>query len=214
MAQQKHQTFPAKLPGRKLQKTGGGSYQRVTRARTCAPTTDTRPPSSKYPKGSYLSAPRIIEDTRSSVEQRPLTKAAEKLLADYYRRTAFNDAVREGAPVEWAGEHILRVKKVRAHEILNELVAHGGAWEWFIHSALQMMSEGKIGRGRETLKSRLATAFFTTLAGGERGLTYIRAQLGCKEKISLDQVRRHQHEDYAEVIDYLAYSQLLWRLDE
>src|SRR5207302_1736061 len=135
------------LPGRKLQKTGGGTYQPVIRRSSGL---GSKPASSKVPKESYLKSPALVRDSRPPVPQRRLTKQAEKLLAEYYRRVSFWEACHDAVPIEWAGQQLLGVKKVRAYEILREMQARGGPEGWFQAQALEGMRQGKIGRGRAT----------------------------------------------------------------
>jgi hypothetical protein len=208
------QVIPALRRGRKLQKAGGGSFRPFATATAGPPSDDTRPHSSKYPKGSYLTPPRLVEDRRPCLEERPLTKAAEKLLAEYYKRLSFVGACEDGASVEWAGRHLLGVKKVRAYEIRTEIEECGGVWGWFHASVLQMMDDGRIGRGRGTKKSRVADAFFVALAGGEPGLTYLRAQCGCADKMELERIAEQQGGAQGEALDYLVHSHLLWGFEE
>jgi hypothetical protein len=75
-------------------------------------------------------------------------------------------ATEEKAPVEWAAERILGVRKARAYAILREIGAHSDLEAWLRQRVLVGLGSGRIGRGCETRQSALADAFFIALAGG------------------------------------------------
>jgi len=168
---------------------------------------------SKLPKGPYQSVPDLVVDSRPPVPQRPLTAAAENLLELYFRYDTFLMAIEELAPVEWAGERILGVRKARAYAIQREIAEHGGLDAWFCQKVLEGMSTGRIGRGRETLPSRLADAFFIALAGSQAQARSCAQCLAGNAKADLEKAYREDLNPVAsEVRDYSVHSRLLWRL--
>ena len=94
-------------------------------------------------------------------------------------------------PSSGPAERILGVRKARAYEIQREIAEHGGLDAWFCQKVLEGISAGRIGRGRETLPSQLADAFFIALAGGEaeaRSCALPRGQ--CQSRIAESGLRR------------------------
>jgi hypothetical protein len=131
------------------------------------------------------------------------------LLEEYLKRRIFWEATESRVPVEWAGNRLLGVKKVRAYEIIKELEECDGPCYWFRETVLQQMRKGKLPRGRETQKSKMADAFFLALAGDD--FDYLKPELGCNPKVDLEELRRNHEEIDREILDYVVYSQLVWR---
>jgi hypothetical protein len=122
-------------------------------------------------------------------------------------------ATEEKAPVEWAAERILGVRKARAYAILREIGAHSDLEGWLRQRVLSGMGSGRIGRGRETRPCSLADAFFIALAGGESEARSCARCLAGATRADLQGAARDDHDEAAsEVRDYLVYSGLLWRL--
>jgi hypothetical protein len=131
----------------------------------------------------------------------------------YYRLNIFVMAVEEKAPVPWAAERILGVRRARAYAILSEIGAQAGLEGWLRQKALAGMLCGRIGRGRETRPCALADAFFIALAGGESEARSCARCLAGAARAELGAAARDDHDEVAsEVRDYLVYSGLLWRL--
>ena len=199
--------------GRKRQKLGG-TLQRVWASRRIGPPPcDTRPPVARQPKGEYQSVPEMVVDHRPPVCQKPLTPYALRLLELYYKLNVFVMATEERAPIEWAAERILGLRKRRTYEILREIGAHADLEAWLRHRVLEAMGNGRIGRGRETRASALADAFFIALAGGEPEARSCAQCLAGASRADLQAAARDDDDDAAaEVRDYMVHSGLLWRL--
>ncbi len=75
------------------------------------------------------------------------------------RLNVFVMATEEKAPVEWAAERILGLRKRRAYAILREIGAYADLEGWLRQRVLAGMESGRIGRGRQTRRSPLADAF-------------------------------------------------------
>ena len=71
-------------------------------------------------------------------------------MSSNYKLSAFVMATEEKAPVEWAAERIVGVRKARAYAILREIGAHSDLEAWLCQKVLVGMESGRIGRGRET----------------------------------------------------------------
>jgi hypothetical protein len=196
-------------PGQKRRRTTGGGFKEIQGPNTVKPILPDPHPAPGYPKGDPLEPPRMIRDERPPIEQRPLTSAAERLLADYLARVAFQIAITQGASVEWAGKECLGVKKTRAHAIANEM--RDRPLEWFRRKALEGMQDESIGRGRETEKSPLADCFFSILSGGQQGIDYYKVSFGYSVIAYMDKVRGRFKGIEAECLDYLVHANLLWR---
>ncbi len=196
--------------GRKRWKIGGTFRTFRTRKAFGSPRSGTRTPAAR---GPFASAPDSVVDRRPPVPQKPLTPAALKLLELYFRLNAFVMATEENAPVEWAAARLLGVRKARAYAIQREIDAHADLEAWFRQKALDGMSRGRIGRGRETQPSRLADAFFIALAGGVSDARDCGRCLIANRQADLRvTVSRDGDAAASEVRDYLVYSGLLWRL--
>jgi hypothetical protein len=199
--------------GRKRRKLGGSLQRFCASPRISAPRSDIRPPAARQPKGEYFSVPETVVDLRPPVPQQPLTASALTLLELYYRLDTFVLATEEKAPVEWAAERILGVRKARAYAILREIDEHADLEAWFRQKVLTGMDRGRIGRGRQTRSSPLADAFFIALAGGmSQARSYARCLAGIA-RVDLQAASGDDHDEAAsEVRDYLVHSRLLWRL--
>jgi hypothetical protein len=174
---------------------------------TCKPPSDTRPLSAKCSKGFHLDNNRFYTDHRRPVPQKPITKGAIKLLAEYQRRRAFMAAIANGAPIDWAGDVFLRVGKSRAHEIHNEMALVGPSpYEWFIQRFIEGLASKTIGEGRATEQSALANCLYIELAGGQAGWNHIRMKSGGRHKIVLKELRETMDVIDREVNDYGIYS--------
>ena len=199
--------------GRKRHKVGGTLQRFWASPRIGPPRSDTRPPAARQPKGEYPSVPDTVVDHRPPVPQKPLTASAGALLELYYRLNVFVMATEEKAPVEWAAERILGVRKARAYAILREIGAHADLEDWFRQKVLTGMHRGRIGRGRETRSSSLADAFFIALAGGEPEARSCARCLAGAARVDMQAAARDDHDEAAsEVRDYIVYSGILWRL--
>ncbi len=199
--------------GRKRQKCGGAFKRVGASPRIGPPRSDTRPPVARQPKGPYLSVPETVVDPRPPVPQKPLTASALTLLESYYRLDTFALAIEDGAPVEWVGERILGVRKVRAYEILREIGEHASLEAWFRQRALAGMASGRIGRGRQTEPCPLADAFFITLAGGQaEAMSCVRCLAGASRADIQAADDDDHNEAVSEVRDYMVHSRLMWRL--
>ena len=199
--------------GRKRHKLGGTLQRLWESPRIGPPQSDTRPAAARQSKGEYQSVPDTVVDPRPPVPQKPLAASAVALLELYYKLNAFVTATEEKAPVEWAAERILGVRKARAYAILREIGAHSDLEAWLRHRVLVGMESGRIGRGRETRPCALADAFFIALAGGEsEARSCARCLAGATRADLLAATRDDHDEAVSEVRDYLVYSGLLWRL--
>jgi len=136
--------------GRKRQKLGGTLQRFWAPPRIGPPRSDTRPAAARQPKGEYPSVPDTVVDHRPAVSQKPLTASALALLEFHYRLNVFVMATEEKAPVEWAAERILGVRKARAYAILREIGADADLEAWLRQKVLVGMGSGRIGRGRQT----------------------------------------------------------------
>jgi hypothetical protein len=155
----------------------------------------------------------MVVDHRPPVCQKPLTPYALRLLELYYRLNVFVMATEEKAPIKWAAERILGLRKRRAYAILREIGAHADLEAWLRHRVLEGMGNGRIGRGRETRASALADAFFIALAGGEPEARSCARCLAGASRADLQAAAREDHDEAAaEVRDYMVHSGLLWRL--
>jgi hypothetical protein len=208
----RRRTIPSQR-GRKRHKLGGTLQRLWASPQIGPPPSDTRPSVARQPKGEYPSVPDTVVDHRPPVAQKPLTASALALLEFYYRLNAFLMATEEKAPVEWAAERILGVRKRRAYAILREIGAHAGLEAWLRQKVLVGMGSGRIGRGRETRPSPLADAFFIALAGGEsQARSCARCLAGAARADLQAAAGDDPDEAAAEVRDYLVHSGLLWRL--
>jgi hypothetical protein len=153
---------------------------------TCKPPDDTRPQFAKIAKGPYLDDKRFYIDNRRPAPSKPLSPAAKRLLADYHRRRAFETAIANGSPVEWAGKELLRCGKTRAYEIEKELT--DGAYWWFVHKFVEGLVNGTIGEGRRTERSDLADNFYVELAGGLGRWEQLRVTGGGRHKLLVKEV--------------------------
>jgi hypothetical protein len=189
--------------GETRQKLGQGGFVRIHRRRGSGEGTNTAPAHARLPKGDYIDPGRKVVDRRPTIDQKPLSKCAEKLVVEYIKRLSFWTAIKEGFPVEWSGRQFLGVGKSRSHAILEEL--GGGPWEWFSAKVAECMRSGKIGRGRATQRSSVADGFFTALVG-KNGLADLRAQFGSRATIAIDEVHRQRDEIEKEVVDYMVYA--------
>ena len=204
-----------------------GAGKEVTRCftpRSGPPASFQPPPSSQLPKGEWRRRPGAIDDPRSGEinAQFPLSKVAEDLLFEFYARSDFNRAQKEGIPVDLAAKRILGVSKTRAYEIAEEIYEHEdpdyaqeheyAPWRWFQTVVLEKMRQKQISRGAETERSGIANAFFTALAGGRYEMDRLADRLRDGPKLDLGKVvKREQDEANKEVLDYLVHSHLLWR---
>jgi hypothetical protein len=158
--------------------------------------------------------PETVVDARPPVRQKPITASAVSLLESYYRISTFIMAIEEKAPLEWAGERILGVRKRRAQVVLREIASHGDLESWFRNRVLAGMRAGRIGRGRETRPCPVADAFFVALAGGVPEARSCALSLAGATRAQLNDVPGDDPDQaVAEVRDYLVHSGLLWRLD-
>ena len=199
--------------GRKRQKLGGTLERLCASPRIGPPRSDIRPPAARQPKGEYPSVPETVVDLRPPVPQKPLTASAIALLELYYRLNTFVMATEEKAPVEWAAERILGVRKTRAYAIQREIDAHADLKAWFRQKVLVGMGRGRIGRGRQTRRSPLADAFFIALAGGvPEARSCVRCLAGTSRADLQAAACDDPDEAAAEVRDYMVHSRLLWRL--
>ena len=105
------------------------------------------------------------------VARKPITAAAEKVLIGYHMKRAFWYACRTKEMIEWAGKHILGVGRSQAYETYNAIADSGGPLGWFQVEVLDGMDSGKIGRGRATVPSPRADAFFFHLSGNSPAIT-------------------------------------------
>ena len=93
------------------------------------------------------------------------------------------------------------------HAILREIGAHADLEAWFRQKVLEAMGRGRIGRGRQTRRSRLADAFFIALAGGEAEARSCARCLAGAVRADLQEAARDDHNAAAsEVRNYLVYS--------
>ncbi len=199
--------------GQKRQKRGGTLQRYCASPPIGPPWSDTRPAGARQPKGEYQSVPDTVVDHRPPVAQNPLTASALSLLEFYFKLKTFVMAIEEKAPVEWAAECILGVHKVRAYEILREIGEHADLGAWLRQKVFVGMESGRIGRGRETLPSALADAFFIALAGGEPHARSCARCLAGAARASLQAAAGDDHNEAAsELRDYMVHSGLLWRL--
>jgi hypothetical protein len=114
-------------------------------------------------------------------------------------------ATEEEAPVEWAAERILGVRKARAYAILHEIGAHADLEAWLRDKVLAGMGSGRIGRGRRTRPC--------ALTGGESEARSCARCLAGATRADLRATARDDHDEAAsEVRNYLVYSGLLWRI--
>lgn len=218
------------VAGKKLRRTGGNSWEPVRRPPSGSPGCGPAPRLARVPKGPYPFKPQLISDDRRPVKQRPLNPVATKLLTDYYKRAVFWRACRDGAPVEWAGETILGLKKGRAYQIYNEMDpgpetdadldadtdletdldleadCDPGPYYWFRREALVSMQAGRIFSGRATEGSKLADAFFAVLAGGRRKYEALTYHLEGSHQIDLRLIRSRLPVPDAQALDYHVYS--------
>jgi hypothetical protein len=199
--------------GRKRHNLGGTLQRLWPSPRIGPPRSDTRPAAARQPKGKYPSVPDTVVDHRPPVAQKPLTASALALLELYYQLNVFVLATEEKAPVEWAAERILGVRKARAYAILREIGARGDLEAWLRQKVLVGMKSGRIGRGRETRPSALADAFFIALAGGQSQARSCARCLAGAARADLQAAAGDDPDEAAsEVRDYMVYSGLLWRL--
>ena len=199
--------------GRKTRKLGGTLQRFWASHRIGPPGCDTRPPLARQPKGEYASVPDTVVDHRPPVTQKPLTAYALRLLELYYKLNVFVMATEEKAPVEWAAQRILGLRRRRAYAILREIHACADVEGWLRQKVLAGMQSGRIGRGRETRPSALADAFFIAFAGGTSEAKGCARCLAGAARVDLQAVVRDDLDEAAsEVLDYMVHSGLLWRL--
>jgi hypothetical protein len=199
------------LPGGKRRRSGAGAFEAIRQRRATVEPGSPSPATNRLAKAPYQTAPTVVRDFRPAPQRRPLSKKAENLLTEFFRRFAFWVACRSNAPVEWAGEQFLGTKRRRSYEVLKEIDEARNPHRWFILDALQLMQDGGIGRGRETEKSEMADVFFTILAGEPGKLEELRhAYYGCGS-VDIAEVRRDREPHEKEAIDYIAFSNLLAR---
>jgi hypothetical protein len=199
--------------GYKRWKIGGTFRTFCARPGFGPPRSDTRPPVAKQTQGPHEAVLEKFIDRRPAVPQKPTTATALKLLELYYRMNAVVMATEERVPVEWIAARILGVRKARAYAIQREIAAHADLECWFRHKVLDAMRRGRIGGGRQTLPSRLANAFFITLAGGEAE-AWECARLLLDGELTEQEVAGDDRKAVdAEVREYLIHSGLLRRLD-
>ncbi len=168
----------SRVPGQQRQKTSGASWARARGKPTVGPPRDPRPGTNRLVKGDYYNGVHLVEDRRAPAKQDHLTKDGKELLAQYYKRVIFMQAIRDGSSIAWAGWEFLGARKSSASDIKREIEECGGVDDWFRVEALRKMARGKIGRGRETLKSPVADAFFTRLIGGGQSWNDLQARFG------------------------------------
>jgi hypothetical protein len=195
-----------------------------------------RPGSAKPAR--YDDPPEVVITDRNPGRNKELSRTAENLMAEFYKRYAFALAIVDNAPVEWAGNIFLNVGKARSYEVRDQL-RHDGVynpWIWFRDEVMKAMRQGKIARGWDTVKSPLADAFFTLLAGGRAEVKQIRLRYARQAEATVEGARRADEflaaqngmaqpgsqrnfrlakslEPYQiEVNDYLVHSHLLWRM--
>ena len=199
--------------GRKTRKLGGTLQRFWASQRIGAPRCGTRPPMARQPKGEYASVPDTVVDHRPPVCQQPLTASALRLLELYHKLNVFVMATEEIAPVEWAAERILGLRKRRAYAILREIGAHADLEGWLRQRVLAGMESGRIGRGRQTRRSPLADGFFIALAGGVSEAKSCARCLADAARAAMPAAVPDDHDEAAsEVLDYMVHSGLLWRL--
>ena len=198
---------------RKRRKLGGSLQPLWAPSRVGLPPSDTRTAAARQPKGEYQSVPDTVVDPRPPFSQKALTASASALPELYFKLRSFVMTVEEKAPVEWAAERFLGVRKARAYAILREIAAHADPEAWLRQKVLVGMGSGRIGRGRETRPSALADAFFIALAGGESEARSCARCLAGAARADLQAAARDDHDEAAsEVRDYMVHSGLLWRL--
>jgi hypothetical protein len=172
----------------------------------------------RAPRGRTI--PDRVLDGRPNVDGRPISDKAEELLIEYYKRFSFWRMITDGADIGWAGQVALGCKKSRATKVLQEMKAlheTGDPLRWFQEKAIRMMDDGQISRGRDTLRSSTADAFFTALAGGTEGLTDIAETMKDRRVVNLDEfplARGLDQQVESEARDYLVYGRLMWRLED
>ena len=131
-----------------------------------SPANHTRPAAARQSKGEYPSVPDTVVDPRPPVPQKPLTASAVALLELYYKLSAFVMATEEKAPVEWAAERILGVRKAGLRDPARDRRTR--------RPRGLAPPEGARGHGERADRPgprdpacALADAFFIALAGGE-----------------------------------------------
>jgi hypothetical protein len=173
-----------------------------------------RQPSHKVPKKMIrprMPLPEVIEDSGAPSGRKALSQTAENPLAEACRRYAFMVACNARVPVEWAGNELLKVGKVRAFEIRRELKAvDDDPAEWFRRRAMEYMKSGKIARGRDTARSPLADAFFCLLVGGS--IRKLRIRAGRQTTAKLADLNAGLDEYEVEANKYAVHTGLLWRV--
>ena len=200
--------------GRKRQKFGG-TRQRIRSPaaigrRLLATEGPWRPGSPRVHTRRYPIRSWIIGRRSHRNRSRPRPSRCSRSI---YKLNVFVTTTEEKAPVEWAGQHILGVRKARAYAILSEIGAHDDLEAWLRQKVLAGMASGRIGRGRETRPSALADAFFVALAGGELEVRNCGQCLAATTRADRRAAACHEHDEAnSELRHYMVLSGLLWRL--
>jgi hypothetical protein len=173
--------------GKKLRKLSGGETAELDVSsedwplHDCKPRNDTSPPMAKRPKGPYLDPNRFFVDGQRPIPIKPISKAAIDLLGDYLRRRAFEEAINDGAPVDFAGRALLGLSRTQTFNIQKSMP--DGAYAWFEREHAFLLARGKIGQGRATERCQLADHFYIELSGGIQVWNSLRLTGGGLRKI-------------------------------
>jgi hypothetical protein len=148
-------------------------------------------------------------DCRVVGSPRGLTDHALKLMADASRRAVFSMLCSQGASVEWAGEHVLGVKRRQAFAIKREIDRCGSVTSWMRSEFLRGLQAGKIRPGRETAKSGEADCFYSLLAGPAlEKYAWFFMEDQWDQTVDMNDIRRRCGSDTVgrEIVDYILYS--------
>jgi hypothetical protein len=195
--------------GKKRWKIGGGETEELDGPdewprHDCRPKNDTQPPAAKLAKGQYIDRNRYYVDHGRQFPAKPIAPAALKLLGEFHRRRAFEEAVRNGAPIEFAGKVLLKVAKTRAHKIHNEM--SDGAHAWFVGEFIKKLGNHSIGYAREVERSGEADNFYIELSGSIGTWNFLRANGAGRHKTMVREATADKDVVLKEVATYGIHS--------
>ena len=158
---------------------------------------------------------RFYVDHGRPVTQKPITKYALDLLADYMQRRAFMEAVESGATCEFAGNAFLGLGKSASCKIPKSMP--DGPYWWFARKVIEGIGSRKILAAREVERSQMADFFYMEFAGGQRAWESLMATHGGRHKIVLKEERERNDKQIItlEVTDYGIRSRAFynWKAD-
>jgi hypothetical protein len=194
---------PGRRPGEI--RTGGDFRRYVDRSTSEEPT----------PPRGRVYAPWAVEIPRSwSSPTGELSKGAIRLLDDFLDRRRMEEAMGLGMTQQAAGMGTFGVGRSRASVIARETQSAGGSHAWFRRRALELIRSGGTSRGRDTIGSDRADAFFRSMIATERleRWLYRVGYISEVDELRLVDSLKHFDPHEVEAIEYLVQSKVLWRL--